>query len=89
MRRHLAGLEALIVLTAADLREFLKSVPDDAVVAVNGKIVTSAILANGRKNERDALGNPRFHRAEKGRDRAVMFLHHRELSTGEWGLDPI
>ncbi len=44
------------MLTAADLREFLKSVPDDAVVAVNGEIVTSAILAKGTQA---GSGHPR------------------------------
>jgi hypothetical protein len=77
------------MLTVKELREFLDTVSDDAVVAVNGEIVTAPMLASGRMNTENTLGNPAFHRADKGRDQAVMFLHHRQLTTGEWVLDPI
>lgn len=72
-------------MTAGELMEFLKKAPSDAVVVVNGEIVINAILCSGRVHERDAFGAI-FHRAEKGRDQAVMFLHHAELSDGSWVL---
>ena len=70
-------------MTAAELIAFLQTVPPDSVVVVNGEIIVSAIMCRGRIN------GDLFRRSDKGNKHAVMFLHHTELSDGQWVLAAI
>lgn len=71
------------MFTVGQLKEFLAEfdVPDDAVIAVLGEVVTGCELRKGRI--RNGHMSTNFHIAEKGKERAIMFTRVTELSTGE------
>jgi hypothetical protein len=75
-------------MTAEELIEFLKTVPPKAYVVVGGEVMVSAELVKGRahKDWRQHYYNKVFRPVPAGRDLAVYFLRHAELSTGEVGL---
>ena len=75
-------------MTVENLIETLKKFDKNAVVFINGLVVSGVEKHTGRYNAvdydgRDSSGNVRFRKTQNGKQTGITFTHYTESSDGD------